>query len=127
MSFDKGGKTYEKFLYSKTSLVVLIIMIFFSGKAVLNLYEKEQSTSETLEVVTNEFNKIQDRKEFLESKLKSLATPKGIEMEIRDMFNVAKEGERVMVVVEKTSNDEDINVNEKKGIWQKIKNIFTRD
>jgi len=43
------------------------------------------------------------------------------------MFNVAKEGERVMVVVEKTSNDEDINVNEKKGIWQKIKNIFTRD
>jgi len=102
-------------------------MIFFSGKAILGLYEKEQSTNETLEIVNDEFIRIQDRKEFLEAKLKLLATPKGIEMEIRDMFNVAKEGEKVMVVVDDVSKDDLDGTTEKVGLWQKIKNIFKRD
>jgi len=127
MSEQKEKKLYEKVFYSKITLVFLIVLIFFMSKAVLGLYEKKQNTRESLEVAELELERAEARKSLLNEKLDSFSTEKGIEMEIRDMFNVAREGEKVIVIVDEEKNISNDDEGGSGGLWNRIKSWFKRD
>ena len=93
------------------------------GKGVIGLYDKKQSTGETLELIRAEWERAQERRSVLEKKLDDFETEKGIEMEIRDMFNVAKEGEKVIVIVD-TPKEEEVEEIQKEALWYRIIDIF---
>lgn len=120
-------KRYERALYSKPTIFLLIILVIFLGKAVLNVYEKAQNTKENLELAQVELDVLKARGTLLEDKISVLGTPKGIEAEIRDKFNVVKEGESVIVIVEGELNGNEHNGVEGKSFWERIKSLFKRD
>ncbi len=120
-------KRYERALYSRPTIFLLIILIIFLGKAVLNVYEKAQNTNENLELAEVELDTLEARKSLLEDKISTLGTPKGVEAEIRDKFNVVKEGESVIMIVEGEPNGNKDSGWAEKSFWERIKSLFGRD
>jgi len=124
MSSILKKKRYERMLYSRPMAVFLIVLIFFLSRAVIGVYEKAQSTSENMEVAHEELITLQERGDLLEDKLSTLGTPKGVEAEIRDKFNVIKEGESVIMLIDSDVEEVGDSESTKRSFWQKIKGIF---
>lgn len=61
----------------------------------------------------------------LKSKIERLNTTSGVEEEIRSKFNVVKESEKMVVVVE-DQNSSVSTTSSMVGFWQKIWNFFSR-
>jgi cell division protein FtsB len=120
-------KRYQRMIYSRITILVLILLVFFLGKAVLNVYEKAQRTKENLNIATTELENLESRGDLLEERIESFKTEKGIEEEIRDKFNVIKEGEHVIMIVDEELTDEDMKNENSGSLWQRIKFLFKRD
>ncbi len=90
-------------LYSKTSLVFLIILIGFMSKATWNVYVKAQESRHNSESAQKEYNSLKARHDFLKAEIENLNTTEGKEKEIRQNFQVSKNGEKIVVIVEATS------------------------
>lgn len=118
-------KNKKNIFYTIPTLVLFFVLIFFVGKAALNTYGKMRESSIRRSQAEAELAELENRYEELNKKVEYLGTEKGIEEEIRTKFNVAREGEKVFVIV---GDDKDgvHEVEEKKGvfgrIWDKIFN-----
>ncbi len=69
---------------------------------------------------------LQARHDFLENEVKRLNTTEGKEQDIRQNFQVAKDGEQLVVIMNSTSTVH-VNVEEEstmKKMWNRIKGIF---
>ncbi len=117
-------KKYERMLYSRPTVFLLIVLTIILSRAVISVYEKAQSTQENLEIAQVELDKLVDRGELLEDNLSSLATPKGVEAEIRDKFNVVKEGESVIMIIEPEEMEGGRKNKNTKSLWERIKSMF---
>ena len=89
----------RSFLYSRVVLLVLFIVLALLLKAVWGAYGREQEGTANLERAQDELAALHARAAALEEKLSRLKTPEGIEAEIREQFQVAKPGEKMVVVV----------------------------
>jgi len=65
----------------------------------------ERDMSSRRAVAEEELNELLDRKAGLEGKVEYLREERGIESEIRKHFDVAKEGEQVVVLLDDERND----------------------
>lgn len=92
-------RRFKKFLYSKFSVFILIVVFLFMGKAVFNAYQKYAVSSEGKQSVLEEVHEITERKEFLEEELSRLQSERGVEEELRKKFQIAKPGEQVIIIV----------------------------
>ncbi|MDO8594796.1 MAG: septum formation initiator family protein [bacterium] len=90
----------RKTLYSKGTLAVVFLLLVLVGKATLGLYTKERDSREHLDRVEGELSSLTSREQSLKGDIARLETPEGIETEIREQFQVAKPGERMVVLVE---------------------------
>ena len=88
-----------RFLYSRVILLVLLVVFAFLLKAVWGAYGRERENTVDFERTQNELTALQARAATVEEKLMRLKTPEGIEAEIREQFQVAKPGEKMVVVV----------------------------
>lgn len=93
-------KRAKKILYSKVTIVIAFIILVILLNATWNAYQKAKFTRENEEAANRELMELQERAEFLRGKTEALSTPEGIEREIRENLPVAKEGERVIILVE---------------------------
>ena len=110
-------------LYNRITLVVLIVAVSFMGVTIYGLFTKErEALSKRLEA-QRELESIEERRVILEEDLAALATPRGREALVRDTFDVAREGEEVVVVLDAlpaTTTPKE----EKKGFFNWIISIF---
>lgn len=85
---------------------VLVLM----SLAAFNIYKKYRESSENRKRAQGELESLEQRNRELSSRIERLKTERGLEEEIRKKFNVAKEGEGVVIIVPKsgTSSSEDI-------------------
>ncbi|TSD02648.1 MAG: hypothetical protein Athens071416_584 [Parcubacteria group bacterium Athens0714_16] len=100
-------KRYYKILYLRIILLVLIVLTVIFGKGAWNMYEKERIANENLINAERELSVI-----------------KGIEKELRKKFDVVKEGEKVIMIVDKKEGTENSVIKDKTGFWNWIKSIF---
>lgn len=91
----------RKVLYSKGVLFLLLLLLLFIGKATWNLYAKERESRANLTRVEAELQNLNLREARLRGDIARLEGPEGIETEIREQFQVAKPGERMVVLVNK--------------------------
>ena len=82
----------NKIMYSKISLVILLILVIFIGKSAWDIYQKYRLSANNYKEIKNDYESLKSRKDMLESGINRLQTENGIEEEIRDKFNVAKIG-----------------------------------
>ncbi|MDQ5950098.1 MAG: hypothetical protein QG585_38 [Patescibacteria group bacterium] len=105
---------FKEKLYSKTTVFILLVLALLLAKGVVNIYIKERESRKNKEEAELELINMQNRAEELKQASERLKTPVGIEQEIRSKFGVAKEGEKVILIVEE---EETIPVEQKEGFF----------
>lgn len=104
--FDYHEKRKIKsWLFSKTAIALLILPVSFLFVSVLERYEKERDTREKRAERALELEEIKTRAAALEAKVEEAESERGIEAEIRSRYDVAKEGEQVVVIVDETESE----------------------
>lgn len=104
-------------IYSKPVLVFLVILCLFLAKAVFNIYGKYKASNVEKQITLDKLKSFEQREADLKREILNLQSPEGREEEIRKKFNVAKPGEKVIVVVE---DEEKYEVKEEKGFFGKM-------
>ncbi|MES2437206.1 MAG: septum formation initiator family protein [Patescibacteria group bacterium] len=116
-------KKFKHILYSKTTVIVMALMVLFFARAAWGVYQKEQESAANVVRARAEMLKLKDREDLLKSELSRLNTEDGIEEEIRSKYGVTKPGEQMIIIVDQTTPTTTI-MQEPEGWWDKFKNIF---
>ncbi|HEY4511310.1 MAG TPA: septum formation initiator family protein [Candidatus Paceibacterota bacterium] len=118
-------KKINRWLYSKWTMALLVVLIAFVAEATWDVYQKENISAANLLRIEKERDRLTERKEELEKEVASLHTERGIEKEIRAKFGVVKAGEHVVVIVGDEHTTESNKKEEpKKSFWDTIVALF---
>ncbi len=113
----------KKAVYSKLSLVVLVVFILFLLHSTYGIYVKERFSAKNLASVQKDYDNLKSREEMLNSEISRLQTEEGMEEDIRNKFSVAKPGEELVVIVDKESSTTE-KENEVISFWQRLADFF---
>jgi len=97
MKFGKQN-SYKTYLYSRPIIVVLFVIVVFISMSVHERFGVERDMSDRRAVSEVELERLQERKIQLEDRVEYLEGERGIEEEIRKNFDVAREGEQVIIL-----------------------------
>ena len=104
MQFGKQNN-YKEYIYSKPIIVFLLVIVVFISMSVYERYGVERDMSNRRNSAESELEHLNERKVQIEDRVEYLEGDRGIEEEIRKNFDVAKEGEQVIILV---GNDEEV-------------------
>lgn len=90
-------------LYSKPVVASILIIAGFASFSAYDRYTIAREMEVRLEERAEERDKLKERAKTLEARVQYLSDERGIEEELRNRFDVAKEGERVVVFVDNVS------------------------
>lgn len=116
-------------MFSWPTIILFSVVALFFLAETIGIYIKKNEAVTLDERMEAELLDLRQRKDELEKKIYDLQTEAGIEKEVRNKFNVQKEGEKVLVIVDKPDENDKNNLDgEGNGffpkIWNWIKNIF---
>lgn len=119
----------RKWLYSKWTILALFVVFILGLDSVWNIYQKEKLSKANLDQASLELNTLKERQAALEHSIGRLATPQGLDEEIRNKFSVAKDGEEVAIIVDRartaaTSSPTASTTSPEKSLWQKFLDLF---
>lgn len=100
--FHKKNTT-KKILYSIPSVIILTILLFFVARGVYAVYLKENDSQVEVDRVQQQMGQLQSRYAAIQQDSDRLKSTDGVEAEIRTKFDVVKEGEGVIVVVDRNT------------------------
>lgn len=112
----KKKQVFRKRLFSKPMLLLLGVMLFIVGNGTWDIYKKSVRSEHNLQMVKEEYSLLEEKQEEISKRIELLETETGIEREIRSKFNVAKDGEQVIVIVDPESQ-EIFEVVEEEGVF----------
>lgn len=114
----------KKILYSKPILAILVIIVIWFSFAVRSMYKKESDTRLKRIEQKEILEELKTREWSLSEEIERLSTEYGIEQEVRSKFEVGKEGEEMIIVVD-NFEEKDLNIKDiKKIFWQKVFDWF---
>ncbi len=87
-------------MYSAPFIIGVFLIAALVLVSVHERYKVEREMSLKLEVKQREFEALKQRAQTLEANVEHLRDDRGIEEEIRNRFDVAKEGEQVVVIID---------------------------
>lgn len=114
----------KKYLYSRVTLVFLVIGIALLSNAVWGVYKKQDMTKDNLDKVATSLESLRGREAMLQSEIDRLQTQSGIEEEVREKYGLIKPGEEVIIMVNKEGGSDSALDDEKADFWQKVKEWF---
>lgn len=85
---------------SRVTWVILLVLTTLMAVSAYNRYQIARDMAERRNVVEKELEALVDRKLELEADVQYLSGERGMEAEMRRQFDVAKEGEQVVIIVE---------------------------
>lgn len=100
MPITREKRLWPKIVYSKITLVLVLMVSAVLAMSVYERFTIEREMAERRRSAETELRELSERKRELESKVEYLSAEHGIEAEIRKHFDVAREGERVVVIVD---------------------------
>ena len=113
----------RRILYSKAALIVLGVLVVWFSYQVFIVYEKDKQARERRAESVALLQELEGRKNQLRSEVERLSTDRGIEEEIRDRFEVAREGEQVIVIVDAPEESKQ-KPEKKKGFFERLFDWF---
>lgn len=116
----------RSWVFSKTAILVLVIAVGLLSYSVFERFTALQKISDKREQKEAELQELQQRAAALESDVTYLQQKRGVEEELRSRFDVAKEGEQVVVIVDdEAAQDTDLDAlakppgaNEQRPWWK---------
>lgn len=94
-----------RILYSKITLVFILIACVFLAMSVYERFTIEREMAERRHEAETERAALIERKQELTEKVEYLSAERGIEAEMRNNFDVAREGEQVVVIIDDEPTD----------------------
>ena len=117
-------RTMRSILYSKPVIVLLAAIIFMLIYSVWGVYVKERETFVKKNQRAQVLGELLEREQILEEEINRLNTVRGIDEEIRSKFEVAQEGEEMIVIVEEKKASNDGQVRKEKSLWDTFREFF---
>ena len=109
--------------YNRITALILVVAVGFLGLTVFDLLQKEREAAMRRAEAERELKSIQDREQLLTEELAVLETPRGREALVRNTFDVAKEGEEVIVILDPLPATT-TNTNERTGFISWLLQLF---
>lgn len=113
----------HKILFGKIGLLILVIVFAIFAKGTWSVYQKASYAEENHDRAQQELQEIVAREEALKEELERLNTERGLEEEIRQKFDVGREGEQLIVLVDAPDVEPVAEIKEP-TIWEKIVELF---
>lgn len=111
--------SHRKRLYARVIVSVLLAVSVVCFIWAYNAYSKYRESRQYAKEVREELATVLQREEELRAKIAYLETEEGVEAEIRNRFNVAKEGEEVIVIVDNEENNQ-MPIPEEKNFFEQM-------
>lgn len=92
--------------FSYATLLLLVLVIVLMGRSVFERFSVEREMSMRRIEAERELKELKLRAAALESQVKYLEDDRGMEAEIRSRFDVVKEGEQVVIILDDETNQE---------------------
>ena len=112
----------KRTLYSKGVALLLLLLIFVLARGVWGVYSKEREAVRTAAQRAAELQELRAREVALAAELERVSTPRGVEGELREKYDLAKPGESMIVLIEPPAEKE--KKTEVRGFWPWLKNFF---
>lgn len=100
MPLTREKRIWPRILHSRITLAIILALCVFLAMSVYERYMIEREMAERRSEAEDELQELQERKRELEEKVDYLSADHGIEAEIRKHFDVAREGEQVVIIVD---------------------------
>jgi len=95
------------------------------GYNIISLINKERDTSYKKELILNEINDLKEKEVTLNENIAKLKTEEGQEEVIREKYQVAKPGEKMVVIVDEDRNQSsEMKDKDNHSFWNWLKNLF---
>lgn len=94
---------FRRRLQSPILAIALFIIFILVARSTWEVYKKDRIARINREESEKALSLLRARKEYLNSQLKNLSTERGVEGELRSKYQVTKEGEKGLVIVEDIS------------------------
>ncbi len=98
----------RRVLYSKVSIALVFLLALILGRSVYERYTVEREMAAKLDERIEELDALKQRAALLESKVEHLRDERGIEEELRNRFDVVKEGEQVVIILDEEHEEEGV-------------------
>ena len=108
-------------------LAILVILILFAGRAVINVYGRYQDSLANLASAEKELATMENKKTALEKTTEKLKTEQGIEEAIRQKYQVATDDEQLIVIIDAQEKKTTETAAKRTGWWQTIVEFFSGD
>ena len=118
-------------LYSKVVIVFILLITALLSRSVYERYVVEREMAERRAEQESELVELKARAAALESEVDHLYNSRGIEEELRSRFDVAKDGEQVVIIVDDsegikkkeplTSSKENSDAQANTSFWDRIR------
>lgn len=123
-------RNFKKIIYSGWLQIILGIIFLALVFPTVKVYKKSRISAEKSKEIKEEIVKLEKRNAELAAEAARLESESGKEGEIRKRFDVAKPGEKILVIIDKNSEDVKINDAENKTgffhrIWRWVKRVKT--
>ena len=113
-------RKFKRLLYSKVTLIALGLLVIWLFFNVFSMYKKERDTRLRRIEQRGVLDELEGREESLREEIERLSTERGIEEEVRSKFEVGKEGEKVIIIVDNPEGEDVDKRDTKKTFWQKV-------
>lgn len=117
----------KQIVYSWWTVSILLFLAFLFTTNAWDGYKKYSESHRNVAGLAERLESIKNREGELQAKISYLNSERGLEEEIRDKFNVAKEGEEVIVIVGPEIGKIDDTKKEEslvKGLWSRFLDTF---
>lgn len=124
----KFKKSNYKFWHSPIALIVLFCILILFGYKIIDLVKKERETAHKKDIILDKIDSLNLRAITLSKDISKLETEEGKEELIREKYQVVKEGEKMVIIVDE-DNENDNLLEQKKtnhGFWNWVKRIFKK-
>lgn len=106
-------KIAKKMIGSTFIAIIVLFFVYWIGIAAFDAYKKYSVAKSAKEVAEKKIEMLSKREKEISEKVQLLNTDLGIEQELRKRFDIAKEGEKVVVIYD----DESKKIDEKTKTW----------
>jgi cell division protein FtsB len=112
-------------IYSKYTIAFLFLVLALLVNGTWGIFSKMRESKGKLEASQGRYESVKKRHEALDSQIKHLGTETGLEEEIRTRYNLSREGENVIVLVDNKEDVDDSDADKDKGgFWSKMSSWF---
>lgn len=95
-------KNKYNFWHSPLALIVLFCILILFIYNVIGLLEKQRETAKKKNLILANIETLRQREDILNKDIEKLKTEEGVEEMIREKYQVVKEGEKMVVIVDES-------------------------